>query len=137
MLFSFQLLLFIGHTSPECIPAGREANSLTIPPPPPLAISSEQEEDAMNALLQQKHTEFDFYQKHSNDIWMRGRPTEKPIPEDLQPPFQFARMLFSQLGLTACDKRGQVQLLKKCDKLLRELKNLDNQVRHFQSFQIM
>lgn len=59
---------------------------------------------------------------------MRGRPAEEPIPEDPQSPFQFSRMLFSQLGLTSWDKRGQVQLLKKCDKLLRELKNLDSQV---------
>lgn len=85
----------------------------------------------MNALLQQKHMELDFYHKHMNDPWMRGRPAEKPVPEDMQSPFQFARMLFSQLGLTAWDKRGQVQLLKKCDKLLRELKNLDNQVSSF------
>lgn len=59
---------------------------------------------------------------------MKGRPVEEPLPEDPQSPFQFGRMLFSQLGLTAWDKRGQVQLLKKCDKLLRELKNLDSQV---------
>ena len=44
---------------------------------------------------------------------MRGRPAEEPIPEDPQSPFQFSRMLFSQLGLTSWDKRGQVQLLKK------------------------
>ena len=60
---------------------------------------------------------------------MRGRPAEEPIAEDPQSPFQFSRMLFSQLGLTSWDKRGQVQLLKKCDKLLRELKNLDSQVK--------
>ena len=59
---------------------------------------------------------------------MKGRPAEKPLPQGPQSPFQFSRMLFSQLGFTAWDKRGQVQLLKKCDKLLRELKNLDNQV---------
>lgn len=91
-------------------------------------MSSEQEEEALNALLHQKHIEIDFYNKHSNDLWMKGRPVEEPLPEDPQSPFQFARMLFSQLGLTAWDKRGQVQLLKKCDKLLRELKNLDSQV---------
>lgn len=121
------LLLFIGHTSPECIPAGRQADTLTTPPPPPPTMLPEQEEEALNALLHQKHIELDFYQKHSNEQWMRGRPVEEPIPEDPQSPFQFSRMLFSQLGLTSWDKRGQVQLLKKCDKLLRELKNLDSQ----------
>lgn len=59
---------------------------------------------------------------------MRARPVEEPVPDDSQAPFQYSRMLFSQLGFLSWDKRGQVQLLKKCDKLLRELKNLDNQV---------
>ena len=43
---------------------------------------------------------------------MRGRPAEEPIPEDPQSPFQFSRMLFSQLGLTSWDKRGQVQIIE-------------------------
>ena len=59
---------------------------------------------------------------------MKGQPAEKPKSQGPHSPFQFSRMLFSQLGFTSWDKRGQVQLLKKCDKLLRELKNLDNQV---------
>lgn len=59
---------------------------------------------------------------------MRARPAEEPRPEISQSAFQYSRMFFSQMGLLSWDKRGQVQLLKKCDKLLRELKNLDNQV---------
>jgi hypothetical protein len=61
---------------------------------------------------------------------MRGRPAEEPIPEDPQSPFQFSRMLFSQLGLTSWDERGQVQLLKKSKRQTSpELKNLDSQVK--------
>lgn len=59
---------------------------------------------------------------------MTGQPAEEPLPDDPQSSFHHSRMLFSQLGLTSWDKRSQVHLLKKCDKLLRELKNLDNQV---------
>ena len=39
------LLLFIGHTSPECIPAGRQADTLTKPPPSPPTMLPEQEEE--------------------------------------------------------------------------------------------
>jgi hypothetical protein len=59
---------------------------------------------------------------------MRSQPAEEPLSDDPQSAFHHSRMLFSQLGLTSWDKRGQVHLLKKSDKLLRELKNLDNQV---------
>ena len=59
---------------------------------------------------------------------MSGQPTEVPLSDDPQSTFHHSRMLFSQLGLTSWDKRSQVHLLKKSEKLLRELKNLDNQV---------
>jgi len=121
------LLLFIGNTSPECIPVGRQGFTLTIPPPPPPMLPSEQEDDVLNALLHQKHIELEYYYKHAYDSWMSGQPTEVPLSDDPQSTFHHSRMLFSQLGLTSWDKRSQVHLLKKSEKLLRELKNLDNQ----------
>lgn len=60
---------------------------------------------------------------------MKAQPAEEPKTQTSFPPFHFCKMLFSQLGLTSWDKRGQVHLLKKSEKLIRELKNLDNQVR--------
>lgn len=42
--------------------------------------------------------------------------------------FMLSRRLFSHLGLTGWEKRSSVDLLQKDDKLLRELKHLDNQV---------
>jgi len=59
---------------------------------------------------------------------MSGQSAEVPLSDDPQSAFHHSRMLFSQLGLTSWDKRSQVHLLKKSEKLLRELKNLDNQV---------
>ena len=88
--FFSQLLIFIGHTSPEvmifftsitereiakifqlqCIPAGRHMNNtLTTPPPPPPGLSPEVEEDIINALLHQKHMELDYNFKHSQESW--------------------------------------------------------------------
>lgn len=43
--------------------------------------------------------------------------------------FMLSRRLFSHLGLTGWEKRSSVDLLQKDDKLLRELKHLDSQVR--------
>jgi hypothetical protein len=42
---------------------------LTTPPPPPAALPSELEDEALNALLHQKHIELDFYQKHAYEPW--------------------------------------------------------------------
>ncbi|XP_058461535.1 probable Rho GTPase-activating protein CG5521 isoform X1 [Malaya genurostris] len=41
--------------------------------------------------------------------------------------FQFGRILFSQLGLAGWERRKRTHLLQRTDKLLRELRNLDNQ----------
>lgn len=42
--------------------------------------------------------------------------------------FQHCRLLFSQLGLAGWERRSQLHLLDKNEKLLRELRNLDTQV---------
>lgn len=44
-----------------------------------------------------------------------------------QAAFQKCRLLFSQLGLAGWEKRHQVHLLNKSERLLRELRNLDTQ----------
>lgn len=54
-----------------------------------------------------------------------GSPSLGPIAEPTA--FQQCRLLFSQLGLAGWDRRKQVHLLDKNDRLLRELRNLDNQ----------
>lgn len=44
-----------------------------------------------------------------------------------QSAFQQCRLLFSQLGLAGWEKRHQLHLLDKTERLLRELRNLDGQ----------
>ena len=46
-------------------------------------------------------------------------------------PFSQCRVLFERLGLASWDKRGSIFTLTKTDRLIREIKNLDNQVRFF------
>lgn len=42
-------------------------------------------------------------------------------------PFQYGRLLFSQIGLAGWERRKRTHLLTRTDKLLRELRNLDAQ----------
>lgn len=42
-------------------------------------------------------------------------------------PFQFGRLMFSQMGLAGWERRKRTNLLSRTDKLLRELRNLDAQ----------
>lgn len=44
-------------------------------------------------------------------------------------PFQHCRLLLSQLGMLGWNLRSRLHLVDKNDKFLRELRNLDSQVR--------
>lgn len=50
-----------------------------------------------------------------------------PVDTSPRAPFQHCRSLVSQLGLSGWERRSQVQLLKRVERLLRELRNLDRQ----------
>lgn len=52
-----------------------------------------------------------------------------PAPAGIveQTAFQQCRLLFSQLGLAGWERRRQLHLLSKTERLLRELRNLDTQ----------
>ena len=57
------------------------------------------------------------------------KPCVPPVqpPESCNAPFQHCRQLFSQLGLAGWERRSQIQLLARSERLLRELRNLDTQ----------
>jgi len=55
--------------------------------------------------------------------------SNKSVSSSYSSNFIFSRRLFSQLGLIGWDRRKTVDLLKKDERLLREIKHLDNQVR--------
>ena len=54
------------------------------------------------------------------------RPPTASVSCDNSAAFQQSRRWFSQLGLLSWEKRAKVHLVRKTDRLLRELKNLDN-----------
>jgi hypothetical protein len=57
--------------------------------------------------------------------------SSRSLHSALGPHFLLSRRWFSQLGFTGWDKRSTVDVLQKDERLLRELKHLDSQVRKF------
>ncbi len=55
------------------------------------------------------------------------QPSIAPNKMQQKSPFQFGRLLFSQMGLAGWERRKRTNLLSRTDKLLRELRNLDAQ----------
>uniref|UniRef100_A0A8C8BK27 Ral GTPase activating protein catalytic subunit alpha 1 n=1 Tax=Otus sunia TaxID=257818 RepID=A0A8C8BK27_9STRI len=119
-----ELLQYLGVTSPECLQ--RTGVSLNIPAPQPVCISEKQENDVINAILKQHTEEREFVEKHFNDLNMRAMEQDEPASQKPQSAFYYCRLLLSILGMNSWDKRRSFHLLKKNEKLLRELRNLDS-----------
>ncbi|XP_051833944.1 ral GTPase-activating protein subunit alpha-1 isoform X3 [Antechinus flavipes] len=119
-----ELLQYLGVTSPECLQ--RTGVSLNIPAPQPICISEKQENDVINAILKQYTEEREFVEKYFNDLNMKAMEQEEPMPQKPQSAFYYCRLLLSILGMNSWDKRRSFHLLKKNEKLLRELRNLDS-----------
>ncbi|XP_030805627.1 ral GTPase-activating protein subunit alpha-1 isoform X7 [Camarhynchus parvulus] len=119
-----ELLQYLGVTSPECLQ--RTGVSLNIPAPQPVCISEKQENDVINAILKQHTEEREFVERHFNDVNMRAMEQDEPTSQKPQSAFYYCRLLLSILGMNSWDKRRSFHLLKKNEKLLRELRNLDS-----------
>ncbi|XP_068249956.1 ral GTPase-activating protein subunit alpha-2 isoform X1 [Palaemon carinicauda] len=119
------LLNYVGHTSPEVLEQFGHALNEAIGPPPTLPIEAQHE--AISTILNQRNIENEFFSRHSNDHNMVCPTIHCPTPIESRSVFQLGRLLIDQLGLASWEKRRSINTLKKNDKLLRELKNLDNQ----------
>ncbi|KAJ8925866.1 hypothetical protein NQ315_009718 [Exocentrus adspersus] len=137
------LLQYLGHTSPECLES--LSRKLNEPATPPMSIELEQE--AIASVISQRNTEVEENRLMQHLDSMLGLPSTRPSSRaeanspSLEPPssqhsslgmveqsaFQQCRLLFSQLGLAGWERRQQLHLLNKTERLLRELRNLDNQ----------
>lgn len=120
----------MGHTSPECLESFDRKLNEPAPSPVPLEIEAE----AIAAVISQRNFETEYLRKTQWSPTMVGRPAVRPVVSRLaqsstsqHEAFQKCRLLFSQLGLAGWEKRKQVYLLKRTERLLRELRNLDGQ----------
>uniref|UniRef100_A0A674NM27 Ral GTPase activating protein catalytic subunit alpha 1 n=1 Tax=Takifugu rubripes TaxID=31033 RepID=A0A674NM27_TAKRU len=116
-----EMLQYLGYSSPECLQ--RAGTPLNIPAPPPGCVSEKQENDVINALLKQSAAEREF---RGEDLNMKAMQQVEPQTETPQSPFYYCRLLINILGLNSWEKRSNFHLLRKNEKLLRELKNLDS-----------
>ncbi|KAJ8941931.1 hypothetical protein NQ318_013264 [Aromia moschata] len=137
------LLQYLGHTSPECLESlSRKLNEPAAPP-----MSMELEQEAIASVISQRNVEVDENRSTQHLDSMLGLPTTRPnsrseakspcfdstsspqasIGNVQKNDFQQCRLLFSQLGLAGWERRHQLHLLNKTERLLRELRNLDNQ----------
>ncbi|XP_074027407.1 probable Rho GTPase-activating protein CG5521 isoform X2 [Leptinotarsa decemlineata] len=137
------LLQYLGHTSPECLEnVNRKLNEPAFPP-----MSVELENEAIASVISQRNLEVEESRLSQHVDSMLGQPIERPScrtegrssscssptnqqvldATNEQASFQQCRLLFSQLGLAGWERRQQLHLLNKTERLLRELRNLDNQ----------
>uniref|UniRef100_A0A9J8BAY1 Ral GTPase activating protein catalytic subunit alpha 1 n=1 Tax=Cyprinus carpio carpio TaxID=630221 RepID=A0A9J8BAY1_CYPCA len=119
-----EMLQYLGYSSPECLQ--RTGALLNIPAPPPTCVSEKQENDVINAILKQCTEERDFTLHRGNDLNMRAVVQQEPSPQRPQSAFYYCKLLLNILGINSWEKRNSFHLLKKNEKLLRELKNLDS-----------
>uniref|UniRef100_A0AAQ4S7F1 Ral GTPase activating protein catalytic subunit alpha 1 n=1 Tax=Gasterosteus aculeatus aculeatus TaxID=481459 RepID=A0AAQ4S7F1_GASAC len=119
-----EMLQYLGYSSPECLQ--RAGMPLNIPAPPPACVSEKQENDVINAILKQSAAEREFVLHRGEDLNMRAVQQTEPETETPQSAFYYCRLLINILGLNSWEKRSNFHLLRKNEKLLRELKNLDS-----------
>ncbi|XP_068573769.1 ral GTPase-activating protein subunit alpha-1 isoform X6 [Cebidichthys violaceus] len=119
-----EMLQYLGYSSPECLQ--RAGMPLNIPAPPPACVSEKQENDVINAILKQSAAEREFVFHRGEELNMKAVQQTEPETETPQSAFYYCRLLINILGLNSWEKRSNFHLLRKNEKLLRELKNLDS-----------
>ncbi|KAJ7338337.1 hypothetical protein JRQ81_011317, partial [Phrynocephalus forsythii] len=119
-----KLLEGIGSISPECL--FRPQLKLNEPSPSPCVMSHDQENNILQAIMQQSCIEEEHVRRCSLNPSMKAESLTVPKPAQFQAPFHICRLLLNDLGMNSWDKRKSFHLLKKNSKLLRELKNLDS-----------
>lgn len=112
------VLAYIGHTSPEVV-CGRRLDEAGASPLPPGA-----EDELVATLVQHRNHERHY-------LATRDSSDEEELPvcksEPTARPFGVCRALAAQLGTLAPARRTHAHLLRRTDRLLRELRNLDAQ----------
>ncbi|XP_078483616.1 ral GTPase-activating protein subunit alpha-1 isoform X2 [Ciona intestinalis] len=118
------LLQYIGWSSPEC--QSRIGIPLNTYSPPPSVLSQDIEAAAIKQILHHHQQLGKSYSENSSATSWQGKAVHPPPPATNPLPFHLARLVCAQLGFLSRDNRGRVHLLKKNERLLRELKNLDS-----------
>ncbi|RWS02609.1 ral GTPase-activating protein subunit alpha-1-like isoform X2 [Dinothrombium tinctorium] len=127
------LLRYIGHTSPECV-LNKKRCPLNSPVPASNSNFAQVEENMIALLLNQHYQEMNYTEEHFSQVKviLRNECENDSHPSllhaETQPSFIHCRQLIDQLGFLMWEKRTKIDLLNKDERILRELRNLDNQI---------
>lgn len=119
-----QLLRYIGHSSPECLLFPDQ--QLNFPAPVPDSIDVRLQSSVVTSVLKQHNEEENYVHEIAHDARITAREVYPPVYYDPLSSFHVSKMLLHQLGFFSWNKRPNIELLERNEKLLREIKNLDN-----------
>ncbi|XP_077522746.1 ral GTPase-activating protein subunit alpha-1 isoform X4 [Amblyomma americanum] len=120
------LLQYIGHTSPECVQL--PCQRLNSAPKATDEVAGIREAETVHLLLNQHAQEGQHTAQGAYSPEMLARASTPPNPTEPLSPFQYSRLLLENFNFFSWEKRPKFDLVKKNEKLLRELRNLDNQI---------
>nr|XP_049704799.1 probable Rho GTPase-activating protein CG5521 isoform X3 [Helicoverpa armigera] len=116
------VLAYIGHTSPEVV-CGRRLDEAGPSPLPPGA-----EDELVASLVAHRNSERQYLAtRDSTSTSLEEEETVSLWSRASSRPFGVCRALAAQLGTLAPARRTHAHLLRRTDRLLRELRNLDAQ----------
>lgn len=98
-----ELLDRIGNSSPECLL--RPQLKLSEPSPSPCVMSCDQENDILEAIMQQSCIENEYVHGCNLNLNMKVESWKTPKPAQSQAPFHLCRLLLNDLGMNSWDKR--------------------------------
>ncbi|XP_045537724.1 probable Rho GTPase-activating protein CG5521 [Papilio machaon] len=113
------VLAYIGHTSPE-VTCGRRLDSAGPSPLPP-----GHEDELVAALVAHRNAERLYLTQRDSDEEPEAAEECASGCASSAGPFELCRQFLAQSGALAPSRRAHVQLLRRSDRLLRELRNLD------------
>ncbi|KAM9294425.1 ral GTPase-activating protein subunit alpha-1 [Gastrophryne carolinensis] len=116
------LLKYLGETGPECL----QRADIPLNVPSPACFSEKLENEVSNAILKQSAKESEFVENFCSNLHMRAIPQEGPVTQKIDSTFYYTRLLLNIFGMNSWENRKEFHLLKKSEKLLRELRNLDS-----------
>ncbi|XP_075982938.1 putative Rho GTPase-activating protein CG5521 isoform X2 [Anticarsia gemmatalis] len=115
------VLAYIGHTSPEVV-CGRRLDEAGASPLAPGA-----EDELVATLVAHRNHERHYLATRDSMHSMEEEDQSRLAGAEAPRPFGVCRSLAAQLGTLAPARRHHAQLLRRTDRLLRELRNLDAQ----------
>ncbi|XP_065332020.1 ral GTPase-activating protein subunit alpha-1 isoform X2 [Cloeon dipterum] len=122
------LLQYIGHTSSECLIALDTPRNVAAQSMP--SLNTRVEVEALASIVSQKKNEKEFVscnreQEHQYLMASKCLPEPQTTPSLC---FDLCKLLFSHFGYTGWERRSHINLLRKDEKFIREVRNLDAKI---------